>query len=304
MKIDHLFEAIGNTPHLKLQRLFAAEAQQFPQQDLQCYVKMEDLNPGGSLKDRVAVAMIEDALASGKLRPGQTVIEPTSGNTGIGLAMACAALGFPLIIVLPASTSLPRQKIMAALGAQLELTPAEGGMKAAINRAQELQVEKNGVILDQFHNEANLKIHQTTTAQEILADFDHLDYLISGVGTSGHLAGVGSVLKKKFPALQIWAVEPAESAVLSGHSPGKHGIQGIGAGFRPQFFEGIPVERIITIPTATAQAMRARLPRLEGIMGGISTGAVLAAIQEHYGEFKPHSTILTFIYDRGERYLV
>ena len=302
MKISRLVEAIGATPHLKLDYLFQTEAQKYPAQNLAIWLKLEDLNPGGSIKDRIAVAMLEDALQRKKIRPGQTIIEPTSGNTGIGLAWACAIYHLPLIIVLPDTTSLPRQKIMAAYGAQLVHTPGAQGMKAAIAKAQELVAEKDGYILDQFNNPANPAAHKIT-AQEIEADFPTLDYFICGVGTSGHLTGIAQILKQNNKALQVWAVEPAESSVLSGNPPGKHGIQGIGAGIMPPFFAKNLVDRIVPVSTNEAQAMRPNLAQKEGLLGGISTGAVLAAIQKNYGEFKPGSTILTLLYDRGERYL-
>ncbi|MBP5296105.1 MAG: cysteine synthase family protein [Bacteriovoracaceae bacterium] len=302
MKITHLAAVIGRTPHLKLAHLFQEEAQKYPGQNLTCWLKLEDLNPGGSIKDRIAVAMLEDALQSKRIHPGQTIIEPTSGNTGIGLAWACAIYQLPLIIVLPDTTSLPRQKIMAAYGAQLVHTPGAQGMKAAIAKAQELAQEKDGVILDQFNNPANVKAH-AYTAQEIAEDFPQLDYLICGVGTSGHLTGISQVLKQANHALQVWAVEPAESSVLSGNPPGKHGIQGIGAGIKPPFFQAPLVDRIVQVSTAAAMAMQPRLAHCEGLLGGVSTGAVLAAIREHYAEFRPGSTILTLLYDRGERYL-
>ena len=303
MKISSLFAQIGNTPHLNLAHLFAPEAAQHPGQNLACWLKLEDGNPGGSIKDRIAVAMLQEAWQNKKIRPGQTIIEPTSGNTGIGLAWVCALYNLPLIIVLPDTTALPRQKVMAAYGAQLVHTPGALGMKAAIAKAQELAQEKNGYILDQFNNPENVQAHAQTAA-EILADFPHLDYLICGVGTSGHLTGISQVLRKTNPSLQVWAVEPAESSVLAGNPPGKHGIQGIGAGILPPFYRPSLVDRLVAVSTEMAQAMRPRLAQKEGLLGGISTGAVLAAISQHYGEFKPGSTILTFLYDRGERYLV
>lgn len=297
MKAQNILETIGNTPHVRLNRLFGS--------DHEVWVKLERANPGGSIKDRIALSMIEDAEAKGELRPGSVIIEPTSGNTGIGLAMVAAVKGYPLILVMPESMSVERRRLMAAYGAQFDLTPREKGMKGAIERAFQLAQEIAGAwIPQQFENEANIAVHKQTTANEILTDFpDGIDYLITGVGTGGHITGVGEILKGFFPKLKIYAVEPALSPVISGGSPAPHPIQGIGAGFVPRNLHTDVLDGIITIERDEAFEFAKRAALEEGIFGGISSGASLAAVAKKLPEIPAGARVLTFNYDTGERYL-
>jgi cysteine synthase A len=297
MKIYRILEAIGNTPHLKLSRLFGAEHE--------IWVKLERQNPGGSIKDRIALSMVEDAERRGILKPGSVIIEPTSGNTGIGLALVAAAKGYKIILVMPESMSVERRAIMAAYGAEFDLTPREKGMKGAIERANELVAQTPGAWMpQQFENEANIAVHAKFTAQEILRDFpEGIDVLITGVGTGGHITGVGEVLRQKWPNLQIFAVEPAASPVISGGSPGPHPIQGIGAGFIPKNLHTEILTGVIQITKEEAFEYAKRAAREEAIFGGISSGASLAAVAKKLPELKKGACILTFNYDTGERYL-
>jgi cysteine synthase A len=297
MRVQSILETIGNTPHVRLHRLFDPR--------VEVWMKLERANPGGSIKDRIALAMIEDAEQKGSLTKDTVIIEPTSGNTGIGLAMVAAAKGYKIILTMPESMSLERRRYLSALGAQLELTPKEKGMKGAIERAQELQKEiPNSWIPQQFENEANPDIHRRTTAQEIIKDFpEGIDYLITGVGTGGHITGVGEVLKAKFPRLKVFAVEPEASPVLSGGNPGPHPIQGIGAGFVPKVLNRNILDGVIPISGEEAFRFAARCVKEEGIFVGISSGAALAAINKKLKEMPDESRILTFCYDTGERYL-
>ncbi|MBK0402643.1 cysteine synthase A [Adhaeribacter sp. BT258] len=298
MKVNNILESIGRTPHLRLNRLFAGKAD--------VWVKLERANPGGSIKDRIALAMVEEAERNGILKPDSIIIEPTSGNTGVGLAMVAAVKGYKLILVMPESMSLERRRLMQAYGAKLELTPREQGMKGAIEKARELLSEKsNAWIPMQFDNLANTRIHQETTAQEILEDFpEGLDYLITGVGTGGHITGVAKILRSKFPNLKVYAVEPAASPVLSGGAPGPHPLQGIGAGFIPSIMDTTLLDGTIQIEQEEAYAYTRRAAREEGLFVGISSGASLAAVAKKLEEDKPaNARILTFCYDTGERYL-
>jgi cysteine synthase A len=297
MKIHSILEAIGNTPHLKLKRLFGAEHE--------IWVKLERQNPGGSIKDRIALSMVEDAERRGILKPGSVIIEPTSGNTGIGLALVAAAKGYKLILVMPESMSVERRAIMAAYGAEFDLTPREKGMKGAIERANELVAQTPGAWMpQQFENEANIAVHAKFTAREILRDFpEGIDVLITGVGTGGHITGVGEVLRQKWPNLQIFAVEPAASPVISGGSPGPHPIQGIGAGFIPKNLHTEILTGVIQITKEEAFEYAKRAAREEALFGGISSGASLAAVAKKLPEIKKGARILTFNYDTGERYL-
>ncbi len=297
MKFDNILQTIGNTPHVRINRLFGADAN--------VWVKSERSNPGGSIKDRIALAMIEDAEKSGALQPGGTIIEPTSGNTGIGLALVAAVKGYKLILVMPDSMSIERRRLMLAYGAQFDLTPKEKGMKGAIARAQELQTQTpNSWVPQQFENPANADIHARTTAQEILADFpDGLDALITGVGTGGHLSGVARVLKAKFPQLKVFAVEPALSPVISGGQPGPHPLQGLGAGFIPKNLDVSLLDGVIQVDAEPAREYARRCAREEGILVGISSGATLAAIAQKLPELPAGSRVLGFNYDTGERYL-
>jgi len=296
MKAHTILDTIGNTPHLKLNRLFGAS---------EVWIKLERANPGASIKDRIALAMIEDAEKSGALKKGMTIIEPTSGNTGIGLAMVCAVKGYKLLLVMPESMTVERRKIMAAYGATFDLTPREKGMKGAIARAQELKDQTpNSWMPMQFDNAANVAIHEKTTALEILKDFpEGLDALITGIGTGGHITGVAKVLKKKFPQMKVFAVEPADSAVLSGGAPGPHPLQGIGAGFIPSIVDQTLLDGVITITKDEAFAMAKRSAQEEGLFMGISSGASLAAVAKKLPELKAGARVLTFCYDTGERYL-
>ena len=297
MRAGTILETIGNTPHIRINRLFG---------DAEVWVKSERANPGGSIKDRIAYAMIEDAERSGALKPGGTIIEPTSGNTGVGLAMVAAVKGYKLILVMPESMSLERRRLMLAYGATFDLTPKEGGMKAAIARAQELASQTDGAwIPQQFENPANLDVHIRTTAREILEDFRDapIDILITGVGTGGHITACGEVLKKEWPGLQVFAVEPTLSPVISGGQPGPHPIQGIGAGFIPVNLHTDVLDGVIQVDPADAKEMARRAAREEGIFVGISSGASLAAVKQKLAEIGPGKRILTFNYDTGERYL-
>lgn len=297
MKAHNILDTIGRTPHLRLNRLFDPR--------VEVWVKLERANPGGSIKDRIAVAMVEDAERRGVLRPGTTIIEPTSGNTGIGLAMVAAVKGYPLTLVMPESMSIERRRLMAAYGATLVLTPREQGMKGAIARAHELVAETPGAWMpQQFENPANVVIHQHTTAREIVEDFPTgLDCLITGVGTGGHITGVAGVLKAQWPALKVFAVEPAKSPVLSGGSPGPHRIQGIGAGFVPANLQPSLLDGVIQVTEDDAFEYARRAAREEGLFVGVSSGASLAAVSSRLPELPDGARILTFCYDTGERYL-
>jgi cysteine synthase A len=297
MKADSVIATIGNTPHIRLSRMFP---------DHEVWVKSERSNPGGSIKDRIAMAMIEDAERRGELKPGGTIIEPTSGNTGIGLAMVAAVKGCRLVLVMPESMSLERRRLMLAYGATFDLTPKEGGMKGAIARAQELVEKTPGAWMpQQFDNPANVAIHAETTAREILEDFSDapFDYLITGVGTGGHLTGCAEVLKKSWPNLKAYAVEPTLSPVISGGQPGPHPIQGIGGGFIPTNLHTQAIDGAITVEAEDAKEMARRCAREEGLLVGISSGATLAAISQKLGEVDAGARILGFNYDTGERYL-
>ncbi|WP_010256374.1 cysteine synthase A [Myroides injenensis] len=296
MKVNNVLETIGNTPHIKINKLFP--------EDINVWVKLEKQNPGGSLKDRIALAMIEDAEAKGLINKDTTIIEPTSGNTGVGLAMVCAVKGYKLILVMPESMSIERRKLMAAYGAKFVLTPKELGTAGSVSKATELAEEiENSWVPQQFNNMANPEIHRKTTAQEILNDFpEGIDYLITGVGTGGHITGVAEVLKEKFPNLKVYAVEPANSPVLSGGKPGPHPLQGIGAGFIPKVVNTSIFDGIITIDKDEAYQYTNRIASEEGILAGVSTGTSLAAIAKKLPDFEKGATILTFNYDTGERY--
>ncbi len=297
MKANTILDTIGNTPHLRINRLFGEKHD--------VWIKLERANPGGSIKDRIALAMIEAAERDGTLRPGSTIVEPTSGNTGIGLAMVAAVKGYKLILVMPESMSVERRRLMAAYGAEFDLTPREKGMKGAIERAQQLLQEIPGSWMpQQFENEANIAIHLQTTAREIIQDFpEGIDYLITGVGTGGHITAVGKLLKEKFPNVKVFAVEPALSPVISGGSPGPHPIQGIGAGFIPRNLHVAVLDGIITISKEEAFEYARRAALEEGLFGGISSGATLAAIAKKLPEIPDNARVLGFNYDTGERYL-
>ncbi|MDD0839992.1 cysteine synthase A [Curvibacter sp. HBC61] len=297
MKADNILQTIGRTPHVRINRLFGPQAQ--------VWIKSERGNPGGSIKDRIALAMIEDAEKSGLLQPGGTIIEPTSGNTGIGLAMVAAVKGYKLILVMPDSMSIERRRLMLAYGATFDLTPREKGMKGAIARAQELAASTPGAwIPQQFENPANIDVHVRTTAQEILADFpEGIDVLITGVGTGGHLSGTARVLKAQFPQLKVFAVEPTASPVISGGAPAPHPIQGIGAGFIPKNLDTSLLDGVIQVEAEAAREYARRSAREEGLLVGISSGATLAAIAQKLPELPANATILGFNYDTGERYL-
>lgn len=296
MKAHTILETIGKTPHVKLNRLFGTR---------NVWVKLERSNPGNSIKDRIALAMIEDAEAKGLLTPESVIVEPTSGNTGIGLALVAAVKGYKLILVMPESMSIERRKLMSIYGAEFELTPREKGMKGAIEKARELTASiPNAWSPSQFDNPANVEVHKKTTAQEILEDFpEGVDYIITGVGTGGHITGVASVLKEKWPNLKVFAVEPELSPVLSGGSPGLHPLQGIGAGFIPSIYDSGLIDGVIKIGKDEAFEFARRVAREEGILGGISSGASLAAVHKKLAEIPEDATVLTFNYDTGERYL-
>ena len=297
MKFDNVLQSIGNTPHIRLARLFP---------DHEVWVKSERANPGGSIKDRIALAMVEDAEQSGALQPGGTIIEPTSGNTGIGLAMVAAVKGYKLVLVMPESMSIERRRLMLAYGASFDLTPKEKGMKGAIERAQELAAQTDGAWMpQQFDNPANISVHSRTTAQEILTDFADAPpaLLITGVGTGGHMTGCAEVLKASWPELKAYAVEPELSPVISGGQPGPHPIQGIGAGFIPSNLHTRAIDGAIQVDAEQAREMARRCAREEGLLIGISSGATLAAISSKVKECDPGTRILGFNYDTGERYL-
>ena len=301
MKAANILETIGNTPHIRVSRLFADAPER-----VEVWIKSERANPGGSIKDRIALAMIEAAEASGDLKPGGTIIEPTSGNTGVGLAMVAAVKGYKLILVMPESMSVERRRLMLAYGASFDLTPREKGMKGAIERALELIEQTPGSWMpQQFENSANIDVHVRTTAQEIASDFadSPLDILITGVGTGGHITGVAEVLKKLWPSLKVYAVEPTLSPVISGGQPGPHPIQGIGAGFIPANLHTQLLDGVIQVDPADAKEYARRAAREEGMLVGISSGATLAAIAQKLKELAPGSRVLGFNYDTGERYL-
>jgi cysteine synthase A len=297
MKANNILETIGNTPHVKLNKLYGPKAN--------VWIKLERNNPGNSIKDRIALAMIEDAEAKGILTPDSIIIEPTSGNTGIGLAFVAAVKGYKLILVMPESMSVERRKLMSIYGAEFELTPREKGMKGAIEKAAELTAATpNAWSPRQFDNPANVEVHKRTTAQEIIADFpEGIDYLITGVGTGGHITGVAAVLKEKFPNLKVFAVEPELSPVLSGGSPGLHPLQGIGAGFVPSIYQSDLIDGVIQVGKEEAFEFARNVAKQEGILAGISTGASLAAVNKKLAEIPEGATVLTFNYDTGERYL-
>ena len=296
MKAQTVLETIGNTPHIRMQRLFPGA---------EVWIKSERANPGGSIKDRIGLAMVEAAEASGALQPGGTIIEPTSGNTGIALAMVAAVKGYKLVLVMPESMSVERRRLMQAYGATFDLTPKEGGMKGAIARAQELVQQHPGAWMpQQFENPANIDVHTRTTAQEILQDFpDGLDVMITGVGTGGHITGCSEVLKQSWPDLKVYAVEPAASPVISGGAAGPHPIQGIGAGFVPANLHTQALDGAIQVDAEHAREYARRSAREEGLLVGISSGATLAAIAQKLPELPQGSRILGFNYDTGERYL-
>jgi len=298
MKANTILETIGNTPHVRINRLFS-------DRNVEVWMKQERTNPGGSIKDRIGLAMVEDAERRGVIKPDTVIVEPTSGNTVIGLALVAAAKGYRLILTMPESMSLERRRYLAALGAELVLTPKEKGMPGAIEKAQDLVKEiPNAWMPQQFENPANVEIHRRTTAQEILNDFpEGLDYLITGVGTGGHITGCAEVLKEKFPNLKVFAVEPTASPVLSGGQRGPHPIQGIGAGFVPAVLNTDILDGIVQVPHESAFKFAVRCVKEEGIFIGISSGASLAAIAQKLPEIPDGSRILTFCYDTGERYL-
>ena len=297
MKAPHILATIGNTPHIRVNRLFGASSQ--------VWIKSERANPGGSIKDRIALAMVEDAEASGKLKKGGTIIEPTSGNTGIGLAMVAAVKGYPLILVMPDSMSLERRRLILAYGAKLVLTPRAEGMKGAIAKAEELIAATPGSWMpQQFENPANIEVHARTTAREILDDFpEGLDALITGVGTGGHITGCARVLKKQWPKLKVFAVEPTASPVISGGKHSPHPIQGIGAGFIPMNLDVTILDGTIQVEAEAAKEMARRAAREEGMLVGVSSGATLAAIAQKLPELAQGARVLGFNYDTGERYL-
>ena len=297
MKAANILETIGNTPHVRINRLFG---------DAEVWIKQERANPGASIKDRIALAMVEEAEASGKLKPGGVIVEPTSGNTGIGLAMVAAVKGYRLILVMPDSMSIERRRLMLAYGAEFELTPREKGMKGSIARAQEILAATDSAWMpQQFENPANLEVHRRTTAQEILRDFADAPptALITGVGTGGHITACAEVLKKEWPELKVFAVEPTLSPVLSGGEPGPHPIQGIGAGFIPAIMDTKVLDGVIQVEPAAAKEMARRAAREEGMLVGISSGATLQAIAQKLPELGAGARVIGFNYDTGERYL-
>jgi cysteine synthase A len=298
MKAGNILETIGNTPHIRINRLFGDRAE--------VWMKSERANPGGSIKDRIALAMIEDAERSGKLKPGGTIIEPTSGNTGIGLAMVAAVKGYKLILVMPESMSIERRRLMLAYGATFDLTAKEKGMSGAVDRARELVDQTpNSWMPQQFDNPANVEVHRRTTAQEILRDFGDqpLDAIITGVGTGGHITACAEVLKPVWPNLKVFAVEPALSPILSGGKPGPHPIQGLGANFVPSILETDLLDGVIDVDASDAKEMARRAAREEGLLVGMSSGAALAGVEQKLPELGDRPRILTFNYDTGERYL-
>jgi len=297
MKANNILATIGNTPHVKINRLYGS--------DHEVWIKLERANPGASIKDRIALAMIEDAEEKGILNKDSVIVEPTSGNTGIGLALVAAVKGYKIILVMPESMSIERRRLMALYGAEFVLTPREKGMKGAIEKATEIsESTPNAWMPQQFNNPANVEIHRKTTALEILNDFpDGIDYIITGVGTGGHITGVAEVLKAKFPKLKVYAVEPELSPVLSGGAPGPHPLQGIGAGFIPSILNTEILDGIIQVSKDEAFAYAQRAAKEEGIFIGVSSGASLAAVAKKLPEIEKGATILTFNYDTGERYL-
>lgn len=297
MKASSILQTIGNTPHVQINKLFGNKHQ--------VYIKLEKTNPGSSIKDRIALAMIEDAESKGLLNKDSVIIEPTSGNTGIGLALVAAVKGYKIILVMPESMSIERRRLMALYGAEFVLTPRELGMKGAIAKATELTASTpNAWMPQQFDNPANSEIHRKTTALEIAADFpDGLDYIITGVGTGGHITGVAEVLKAKFPNLKVFAVEPELSPVLSGGAPGPHPLQGIGAGFVPSILNTEILDGVIQVSKDDAFTYAQRIAKEEGILVGVSTGASLAAVEKKLADIPEGATVLTFNYDTGERYL-
>ena len=297
MKANSILETIGNTPHIRLSRLFP---------EAEVWVKSERSNPGGSIKDRIALAMVEAAEKSGDLQPGGTIVEPTSGNTGVGLAMVAAVKGYKLVLVMPESMSLERRRLMLAYGAKFDLTPREKGMKGAIERAIEIVEATPGAWMpQQFENPANIDVHVRTTSQEILADFADtpIDAIVTGVGTGGHITGVAETLKAVWPDLKVFAVEPALSPVIAGGQPGPHPIQGIGAGFIPKNLHTQSIDGVVEVDAADAKDMARRAAAEEGMLVGISSGATLAAIRQKLAELPKGSRVLGFNYDTGERYL-
>jgi len=298
MKAATVLETIGNTPHIRINRLFGDRAE--------VWMKSERANPGGSIKDRIALAMVEDAERSGKLKPGGTIIEPTSGNTGIGLSMVAAVKGYKLILVMPESMSLERRRLMLAYGATFDLTAKEKGMSGAVDRARELvEQTPNSWMPQQFDNPANVEVHRRTTAQEILRDFADtpIDAIITGVGTGGHITGCAEVLKPVWPNLKVFAVEPALAPLLSGGKAGPHPIQGLGANFIPSILNTEILDGIIDVDAGEAKEMARRAAREEGLLIGMSSGAALAGVAQKLPELGDHPRILTFNYDTGERYL-
>jgi cysteine synthase len=303
MKVENILQTIGNTPHVKLNKLYKS--------GVHVYTKLEKANPGGSIKDRIALSMIEDAEKKGLLKKDSVIIEPTSGNTGVGLAMVAAVKGYPLILVMPESMSIERRRLMSAYGATFELTPREKGMPGAIEKAKQMVSERpNAWMPQQFENESNIQVHIDTTAKEILADFpEGIDFLITGVGTGGHITGVAKVLKEKFPKLKVFAVEPAASPVITATlnneppKPGPHPIQGIGAGFIPKNLYTDLLDGVIQVTKEEAFEYAVRSAKEEGIFLGVSSGASLAAVAKKLPEIPEGSTVLTFNYDTGERYL-
>ncbi|GAO43879.1 cysteine synthase A [Flavihumibacter petaseus] len=293
----NILETIGNTPHVRINRLFG--------NGHDVYIKLERANPGASIKDRIALSMVEDAEKKGILHKDSVIIEPTSGNTGIGLALVAAVKGYKIILVMPESMSIERRRLMSLYGASFELTPREKGMKGAIEKAKELcAATPHSWMPQQFDNPANTDIHRKTTAEEIAKDFpDGLDYIITGVGTGGHITGCAEILKQKFPKLKVFAVEPELSPILSGGSPSPHPIQGIGAGFIPSIYNANVIDGVITVSKDDAFGYAQRAAKEEGIFGGISTGAALAAVAKKLQDIPAGSKVLTFNYDTGERYL-
>src|SRR5690348_2723654 len=297
MKAANILETIGNTPHVRINRLFDGA---------EVWMKSERANPGGSIKDRIALAMVEDAERSGKLKPGGTIIEPTSGNTGIGLSMVAAVKGYKIVLVMPESMSLERRRLMLAYGATFDLTAKEKGMSGAVERARELvEQTPNSWMPQQFDNPANVQVHRRTTAQEVLRDFADapLDAVITGVGTGGHITAVAQVLKKEWPKLKVFAVEPAASPILNGGKPGPHPIQGLGANFVPSILDTSILDGVIDVDAEDAKEMARRAAREEGMLVGMSSGATLAAIEAKLAELGDHPRVLGFNYDTGERYL-
>ncbi|MGO3706320.1 MAG: cysteine synthase A [Mesonia hippocampi] len=297
MKANSILELIGNTPVVNLKRTYESHPN--------VWIKTEKNNPGGSIKDRIALAMIEDAEQNGALQKDGVIIEPTSGNTGIGLAMVGAVKGYKVILVMPESMSVERRKLMEVYGAEFVLTPKEKGMKGAIEKAMAMVAENpKAWSPKQFDNSVNVKAHRQTTAQEIIKDFpEGIDYLVTGVGTGGHITGVAKVLKEKFPTLKVYAVEPAQSPVLSGGEPGPHPLQGIGAGFEPSIYESSLIDGVLTVEKEEAFNYAKKVALKEGLLGGISTGASLAAVAKLLPEIPENAKVLTFNYDTGERYL-